>query len=169
MPDKLTDNEIKKALEICASDNLGCEDGCPYVSNSDFCSLKKDTIELINRLELKNYQLEKQVSEIQNANLIDFKATIENYKAENKSLKAEVERLADSLKLYRNYNPAIRHARKEAYKECIEKVEQIICDNTYPDFDINHKAVNIWKAEAYKKINNLLNELVGDGDGKRKD
>lgn len=43
--------------------------------------------------DFKIHQLEKQVSEIQNANLIDFKATIGNYMAENESLKAEVERL----------------------------------------------------------------------------
>ena len=68
----------------------------------------------------------------------------------------EIEKLTSAINGFRGYEDKIK---AEAYKECIEKVEEIICDNTYPDFDINHKAVNIWKAEAYKNINNLLKEM----------
>ena len=72
---------------------------------------------------------------------------------------AEIEELKTAINGFRGYEDKIK---AEAYKECIEKVEEIICDNTYPDFDINHKAVNIWKAEAYKNINNLLIEMESE-------
>lgn len=110
MPDKLTDNlannspissnslsdtEIKKALEICGTYKGKCTD-CPAFVKVDRSNCKKvllGALDLINRQDFKIHQLEKQVSEIQNANLINFKTTIGNYIAENESLKAEVERL----------------------------------------------------------------------------
>ena len=33
--EKLTDEEIKIAFDICSSEHLGCEDGCPF-ANSHF-------------------------------------------------------------------------------------------------------------------------------------
>ena len=68
--------------------------------------------------------------------------------------KAEIERLERDAFTYK-----IRWAKAEAYKECIEAVKNIICDNTYPDFDENGKAVCVWRAEAYREIDNILNRL----------
>ena len=180
MPEELTDTEIKKALECCISppsDYRCCP--CPYI-DVDNCkqAVLIVALDLINRQDFKIHQLEKQVSEIQNANLIDFKGTIGNYKAENENLKAEVERLKDILicfmgalskvrniddiesisviPLMTELNKGIRaEIKAEAYKECLEKVEQR--DVSESDFYIMVK-----KAE----FDNLLNELVGDGDGK---
>ena len=57
------------------------------------------------------------------------------------------------------------NVKTEAYKEFAEKVSKLICDNTYPDFDKDGKAVNIWNAkEGYKQIDNLLKEMVGDNN-----
>ena len=36
--------------------------------------------------------------------------------------------------------------KKEVAREIFEEIEKIILDNTYPDFNREHKPVNIWKA-----------------------
>lgn len=102
MPNKLTDNEIKKALECCSSGSYGCENGCPLDKECDSPirgseKIMESALDIINRQEARIHQQEKTIMEIQNANLIDFKATIGNYIAENESLKAEVERLNAEL------------------------------------------------------------------------
>jgi hypothetical protein len=49
--EKLTDNEIVKALEICTHEHLGCEDGCPFLEKcgEDLRALEK-AIRLINQV-----------------------------------------------------------------------------------------------------------------------
>ena len=54
MPDKLTDNDIKKALECCANDKPCYENQCPFYKNAcdnDLHALEKYALDLINRLE----------------------------------------------------------------------------------------------------------------------
>jgi chromosome segregation ATPase len=92
MPNKLTVAEIKKALDSYKTD-IGCAK-CGF-KDKYLLAVLDNTLDLINRYEFKIQLLEKEVSEIQNANLVDFKATIGNYKEENKNLKAEVERLRE--------------------------------------------------------------------------
>ncbi|MBQ4153877.1 MAG: hypothetical protein IJE01_01590 [Clostridia bacterium] len=148
MPDKLTDSEIKKALECCYTTGTPCED-CPLcdIEECNDILMAEYVKDLINRQDFKIYQLEKQVSEIQNANLIDFKGTVGNYIAENESLKAEVERLQNILLSFtskvtawsnkKGYDTTelsliaildesknvTANIKTEAYKECIEKVK----------------------------------------------
>ena len=51
--------------------------------------------------------------------------------------------------------------RAEAVKECLEKVAQAICDNTYPDFNKDGKPVNVWKArEGYDAIDALAKKII---------
>ncbi len=137
MPDKkLTDNEIVKALECCIGNGSCKELQCPMRKecDEDIDSIYKSALDLINR---------------QNAEIERLKQIVGFTPARGSGKSPFLNMVLDNVKA-------------EAYKECIEKVEEIICDNTYPDFDINHKAVNIWKAEAYKNIDNLLKELVGE-------
>lgn len=49
---------------------------------------------------------------------------------------------------------------KQAVKEFVEKLEQAICDNTYPYFDKNGKPVNIWKTDGFDKIEELLKDFI---------
>ena len=93
---------------------------------------------------------------------------INRQKAEIEKLQAEVETELDKLNAEKNdvmYHKA--QIKAKAYKECVETVKTIICDNTYPDFDKNGKAVCIWKPEAYKNIDDLLKELEGDHNAER--
>jgi hypothetical protein len=46
----------------------------------------------------------------------------ENEKCQHFKNKAEIERLKDTLKIYHNYNPAIKHAKAEAVKEFAERL-----------------------------------------------
>ena len=157
MPDKLTDAEVKKALECCikASHFGDCfENQCPLVSEKG-CKVGKETLypyalDLINRQEGRIHQQEKTIMEIQNANLIDFKGTIANYKAENESLKAEVERLNNNISAMAiTLSTSARATRHEAYKEFAERLREKT-KWLFSSVSINNE------------IDNLLNELVGD-------
>lgn len=62
MPDKkLTDAEIKKALECCRYDDYDYCEKCPYSKNKP-CqeNLIQDAFDLINRLQAENERLEKE-------------------------------------------------------------------------------------------------------------
>ena len=83
---KLTDNEIIKALKICTSEDLGCQDGCPYISGGCVSEIKKHVLDLINRqkaeIEIKNTEIDI---------LIRKKESLRDEIAE---LQAEIERLS---------------------------------------------------------------------------
>ena len=59
MDKKLTDNEIKKALECCVKETHTCLE-CPYTEfgQCEFLVMK-DALDLINRLEAENERLTK--------------------------------------------------------------------------------------------------------------
>ncbi len=102
MPDKrLTDSEIKEALECC--DNCFCEN-CVYHPKIN-CreELSHDALDLINRLQAENEILK-----------TGFEKTL-----------AEV-REAKEL-----YVKDIAKAKAEAYKECIEKVKEFLKENGF--------------------------------------
>lgn len=164
MPNKLTDAEVKKALECyIKSSHLGeCfENECPLVSEEG-CKVGKETLypyvlDLINRKEKKMTELQELVDEmsdffpacidcegktkegvrtdkcvymIDNTNYCT-KRGIKNISAirnENRELKAEVEQLEkDKEKLAYSFANAVGQkmtAKAEAYKECLEKIEQ---------------------------------------------
>lgn len=180
MPNKLTDAEVKKALECCikASHFGDCfENQCPLVSEKG-CKVGKETLypyvlDLINRQNFKIHQLEKQVSEIQNANLIDFKGTIANYNAENESLKAEIERLNALVKtknkLIEGLDQSISYAYDRAIKDFAERLKnEIINDTAYACDSTQHSGYYDYQikiGDIPEYIDNLLNELVGGSDG----
>lgn len=147
MPDKnLTNNEIIKALEYCKRP-IGEHDcqNCSYVLSKGSCTINlfNDILDLINR---------------QKAKLDEAEDTIQFADKELKKANAEIERLADSLRLYRNYNPAIRHASAEAVKEFAERLTdkaELIRVNAFE---------SKW-AISQDDIDNLLKEMVGNSNG----
>lgn len=157
----MTDNEIIKALECCTK-GLECKNcpANPHKGNYGYCTglLLKDALDLINRLQAENERLEKEL-ETEKNQVIRLESQIGRLLSMNQ---AKLDTIHDLQEENNWYNETLNTTKAEAYKECIEKVEEIICDNTYPDFDINHKAVNIWKAEAYKNIDDLLKKLIGE-------
>lgn len=142
MPNKLTDNEIKKALEICSTYKGKCTD-CPAFVKVDRSNCKKvllGAINLINRQE-----------------------------EEKQSLKAEVERLEKLLEQCEDngeyWESKYKTAKAEAYKECIEKVKAENydrCIDVIYDGSGEVKRVEIRQPLLNKQLDNLLNELEGD-------
>ena len=97
MPDKLTDNEIKKALECCCGIEHDC-DKCPYEENNECGELNgilKDALDLINRLQ-----------------------------AENERLKNTIDDMLDREPLL--VERSEKYAKAEAYKEFAERLKGII-------------------------------------------
>lgn len=77
---KLTDKEIIKALECCVSANYICPHTCPMLKNKEcLTSLRKNALDLINRLQAKVEKCEK-VEHFANK-------TIATLQAENERLK----------------------------------------------------------------------------------
>ena len=130
MPDKLTDKEIVKALECC-SINKKCT-GCYFNTQTtdDMCPrvLMRNTLDLINRLQAENERLKKEVK---------------NCKEHYKMACSERNEFLESLKT----------AKAEAYKECLEKVEQR--DVSESDFYIMVKKT---------EFDNLLKDLVDNNE-----
>lgn len=65
--EKMTDVEIIKAVEICESEELSCEDGCPYngkTRGKDACfqMLRKDALDLVKRLQSENAELKSELT-----------------------------------------------------------------------------------------------------------
>jgi hypothetical protein len=158
MPDKLTDAEIKKALECCSKDDC---DNCPNTFGNCYSNLAGYALDLINRQEAENEK---------NENIIRIAdKTIATLNAENENLKAEVERLLKAIQVQEimldNQDYAKKRIKAEAYKECIEKVKlkSSSCVATK-----NGIVVAGSRTYTVSEINlaNLLNELVGDGDAK---
>ena len=143
MPNKLTDTEVKKALEWHLNEVNHC-DGCPLFvlkNTTTYCVdvLMQNSLDLINHLEGENKK---------NETIIRFAdKTIE-------SLKAEVERLKANEEMAEGYADALVEMTKaEAYKELAERLREKT-KWLFSSVSINNE------------IDNLLNELVGDGDGK---
>ena len=66
METKLTDKDIIKALECCASVDDGCLTDCPLYDGDDSCfsTLLKPILDIINRLQAENESLEKKIQHL---------------------------------------------------------------------------------------------------------
>ena len=147
MPDKLTDIEIKKALNQCACSETNCY-GCPYWDASN-CSdrLCMDALDLINRLQAEIERLQKENNEI-------LKVA--------KHFKEEYEKVLNHYFIdteIRGTGTPLQTAKAEAYKECIEKVKEKSCK-------LNMCHNNIVVKTDYQisgnALDNLSKELVGE-------
>lgn len=149
----MTDEQIIKALECCATDDGDDCFQCPYGNivykpGNGGCvnRCRKDALNLINRQKEEIERLKKK-----NKILIKNADTaFQDGLDENRDLfKKEVE-------------PEIR---AEAIKEFAERVEQEICKNTYAGFDKKGNPVNIWEAQTgFKDIDNLVKEMTEESE-----
>lgn len=160
LANELSDSEIKKALECSVKDK--CPE-CPYFHSypCDKCrEMRKDALDLINRLEAKNSNLTSDLTSLQN-DLTSAKAEVERLKKEVKKCK-EHYKMACSER--NEFLESLETAKAEAYKEFAEGLKDIgvfsICD-----------AHGNWRTvvaleNLKQKIDNLLKELVGDAHAK---
>lgn len=140
MPNKLTDKEIVKALECCATVPFCNEKtDCPYRGIDD-CVKKNtfDALDLINRLQEDKQNLEIELQAMRNA---------------ANGFKAEVERLK-KFALIRAFDRFQKEAKTEAYKEFAERLKE----SSIATFSWNGIVM-------VDDIDNLLKELVGEDNG----
>ena len=152
MPNKLTDNEIIKALECCIGDTEGrnCFD-CPLYETDDCQSqMYLDALDLINRLQAENEELA-------------YKLGCLLCHATGGKLSKHTYPLG-TMESYVNYNiqeyceEAEAEVKAEAYKECIEKVKEEI----YSQPHSRSLEASVERARIIKIFDNLLKEMIGE-------
>ena len=144
----MTDKDIIKALGICTSEHLGCEDGCPYrgncISNKGYVIPLKDALDLIKRLKVQSngyrYKAQTQKGELARLN------------KQNAEQQAELEKLTVNMNAFGRgmqiEAEKVKTAKAEAIKEFAERVKQEI---NFP--------LAVWKV-----FDNLVKEMVGDAE-----
>ena len=154
MPNKLTDNEIKKALEECPKNvrNRNCK-SCLYTTAEKFCldRLMEDALDLINRLQAK----------VEKNDKVEYFAdkTIATLQAENERLRNAYKQCAwerDMVMEQDEYNCKL--AKAEAYKEFAERLHEEL--RIYGIKDKFNKSVFL------NVVDNAKKELVGEDNGK---
>lgn len=162
MPNKLTDAEIKQALECCSAGVCKAECFGYFIVGTNDCTtqLAKYALDLINRQDAEIEELK-----CKNTNLTSLQKDLT-------SSKAEVERLLKKTQRPQDADPMdfcgvlcdfaegiIAKTKAEAYKEAFEKVKSYI--------DVGHlrKPTELCFSalDVVNMLDNLLNELVGDG------
>ena len=153
----MTDEHIIKALGLCSSEHLGCEDGCPCGCNGLSLSqcrmaILKKAFDLINR---------------QKAEIEELYKSLDKYILEIHSQKAEIERLHKALdeaiaesdaRDIENYEIAHR-VRAEAINKFAERLKnsiKISCEEAW-----HGDGNGIYDAEyVLNDIDNLVKELT---------
>ena len=153
MTNKLTDEQIKKALECCINGNhlksqVEICEPCPYFLEGNCTDLLKQyALDLINRLETKNSNLQEK-----NSNLTSDLTSLQK---DLTSAKAEVERLKNAYKQCAwerdTFQEELKTAKAEAYKEFANELKCRTHEISYNTMQVVNK----------DDIDNLLNELVG--------
>ena len=138
----MTDNEIIKALECCASEDLmtlNCGH-CPNQQSNCMHILYKSSLDLINRQKVEIEELTKDGETIALA-LIKAKAEIESLNKEVKYWEAETkEARADIVQ-------SNAEAIKEFAERLCEKEECFITDDGFEEYFVNSKDIYYLKKE----------------------
>lgn len=167
---KLTDAEIKKALECCSSGSYGCDNGCPLDKECDSPirwgeKIMKSALDLINRKDQENESLKAEVERL--------KSCVKTEDEVKEIAKRAMEPLVKEI-TREQIDIAVKLAKAEAYKEFLPLLEKfrdevvdkfiIMCDgNDYNKLNLM-SMVDTIDCIYDKHIDNILNELVGDGD-----
>ena len=163
MPNKLTDAEIKKALENITSG--GISPVGKYIITEHTL---KDALDLINRQQAENKRLST-LAELGNKRADDYRVM------RDRALKAEAENerlFADNQKYLsvmlwgnkKHKKDCIKQIKAEAYKECIEKVKAIAIKKKIvyvADASLQEQEIG-WLEIQEEKLDNLLKELGGE-------
>ena len=188
MPDKLTDAEIKKALEICTSEHLGCEDGCPLDGMNCGDEIPKLALDLINRQEGVNEKNEniirvadKTIATL-NAEVERLQDSIDRYNIQVANQREQIDKyepIKETLSVFwetmlsigvekrkekptlEEFAEAIQEIKAEAYKECIEKIK---AKSKKEYLVYSGASLRTDYTITNKQLDNLLNELVGGSD-----
>ena len=175
--EKMTDNEVIKALECCIeTSGVNCGER-PYcdncVTDENTSLMMTNALDLINRLQAKLDEAEDTIQfadkELKKANTeierlkSDVSVSRDAYMSMKDRYEYEKEKIEKAKQKCIGIAKSLETAKAEAYKECIEKVEERIAvkllknkSNEYAEgFSDALDGVN-------GELDNLLNELVGD-------
>ena len=145
LDNKLTDNEIIKALKICSTIGASCKD-CPAFVKDNRSNCKDvliGALDIIDRLQVQNKDLTETVHNL----AIEKDALCDK----SEELKAEVERLNALVKtknkLIKGLDQSISYAYDRAIKEFAERLKHSFFDNGYesPDVDFDYFVDNLVK------------------------
>ena len=97
---KLTDNEVVKALECCVESKHICPHTCPMLKNKECLeSLRKNALDLINRLQAENERLKERIIEVQRCDKELIETLNKIHEEKEKTFKAEAyKEFAERLK-----------------------------------------------------------------------
>jgi hypothetical protein len=143
----MTDEQIIKALEICTSEHLGCEDGCPRRHNGltyAKCRLGflKDALALIKH----------QKAEIERLN-----SCVMSEDEVRTIMKSQMTPMVNEI-VNEQFDKAVKLAKSEAIKEFAERLKKVYSYHpmlTPSDF----------KVVAVRDIDNLVKEMAGENNG----
>ena len=133
---KMTDNEIKKALECCLIADSKCAD-CHFSFERHFCknALLKQTLDLINRLEKDRVEIDNFARAICGERLLKGK------------------KVAD----FEDLQEYIKKQKSEATKEFTEKAKEELAEWVGADSSITYSRIE-------KVLDNLAKETMKDSD-----
>ena len=149
--ERMTDNEIIKALECCTSEDFTCN-GCPYIavdmSGAEYdCSYyaRKDAFDLIKRqqaeIDKKNKALDFIKNELEN---------VKNLVLQNRET---------TLKIQNAYERLLASSRTEAFKEFAEKLK---AEYSTPDIFMPFN----WISCEEMVLDEIIKEMVGADNAK---
>lgn len=165
MPDKkLTDSEIVKALECCASSEVEECKNCPYVEGYPYCDgpMERDVLDLINRLQAEIERLQNRVDEY-NIQVANQREQIEKYEPIKETLCVLWENMLSISVARGKEKPtleelaeAVDYIKAKAYKEFAEKGKSKLDDIARVDFE---GIPYFFISKAF--FDNLLKEMEG--------
>ena len=168
---KLTDEQIIKALEYCSSSDLGQCRNCPFYEQCENDEqLVKYTLDLIKRkdavIEQKDIEIDILIKkkEALRDEICELQAENERYEKTVGTLATKKDGTVIATlngnkteyipkKLHKIFkNMAVNRAKSEAIKEFAERLKE----------QVSH--IPAWGSVADKKIDNLVKEMVGEKD-----
>ncbi len=180
MDKKLTDAEIVKALNTA----LGMEHISIYCANSknEVQTIRViDILDLINRLQDKNkaykYYFDECLKDLKKANAenerlkSDVSVSRDAYMSMKDRYEYEKEKVEKAKQKCIDIGKALKNAKTEAYKECIEKVNNIINEiynkhifGSNDLLDEEKDAVINFSDDVTYALDNLLKEMAGENN-----
>jgi FtsZ-binding cell division protein ZapB len=181
MPDKKpTDAEIVKALEEHYKQvDKGYSTHLEYGGKGDeheekYIYMLRDVLDLINRLQARVEYYKKNRNKYQD-DVMYLSKQLDNLQAENERLKETTKNMSAYVKGNNwglvSFVEFCKNLKAEAYKECIEKVKEIITEiynkHIFGSNDLTDEekdAVINFSDDVTSRIDNFLKELVGNND-----
>lgn len=155
MENKITDEEIIKALECCTIKEMDCKN-CPNKNQGTGCIYEtmKPALDLINRQKASNKKLVNQLMSLK-FELQNQEESLDIISEQNET----IEQLKNDLARMGTHSLIlIQNARLEAYKELAEELKRHCSDLTISDANEQLSVCILWEAEEV--IDGVLKDMM---------